>query len=213
MEIQEKTNKSYTESLTRLCADERIIALRQNALVRHIPVMDDHSLQFLLTLLTALQPKKILEIGTAVGLSGAAMLKACPHARLVTIECDEERYVEARKNLASLGVADRAICHLGDAGEVLRLMDAHYDFVLLDGPKAQYPAYLTELKRMLSSGGTIFTDDVLLFGWVSGQTPTPEKHTLFVKRMQEWLSDLSHDETFTTTILDVGNGVALSVKR
>jgi predicted O-methyltransferase YrrM len=121
--------------------------------------------------------------------------------------------MEAKKNLASLGVADRAICHLGDAGEVLRLMDAHYDFVLLDGPKAQYPAYLQELKRMLLAGGTIFTDDVLLFGWVSGQTATPEKHTLFVKHMREWLSDLSRDESFSTTVLDVGNGVALSVKR
>lgn len=206
------TNKAYTESLIDIRLDETVRSLRSEALARHIPVMDEAGLNFLLTVLAAKQPKKILEIGTAVGLSGAAMLKTCPDAKLVTIEVDEERYREAKRNFAALGVADRVTCHLGDAGEILRMMDANYDFILLDGPKAQYPAYLKELKRMIGTGGTIFIDDVLLFGWVSGQTPTPDKHKLFVAHMRSWLNELSQDEEFTTSVLDVGNGVALSVK-
>ncbi|MBQ9081771.1 MAG: O-methyltransferase [Clostridia bacterium] len=207
------TNKSYTEGLVSMEIDERIRDLRANALSRHIPVMDGQTLQYLLVTLAAVRPKKILEIGTAVGLSAAAMLTACPDARVTTIEIDEERYMEAKKNLSDLGLLSRATCHLGDAGEILGMMDAKYDFVFLDGPKAQYPRYMSELKRMLDKGGVVFADDVLLFGWVSGQTPTPEKHTLFVKKMREYLEDLTKDKDFVTSVIDVGDGVALSVKR
>lgn len=208
----QNTDKKYTESLVKLHIDPRIAALRQDALSRHIPVTDEETLQFLTLFLSALQPARILEVGTAVGLSAAAMLQTCPAAHVTTIELEEERYVEAKKNLKELGLASRATCYLGDAGEILSMMDAHYDFVFLDGPKAQYPAYMTELKRMLHKGGTIFADDVLLFGWVSGQTPVPEKHRLFAHKMREYLKNLSEDKDFVTSVLDVGNGVALSVK-
>ena len=211
--MEDTNDKIYAESLIELPLDKRILSLRAEALSRHIPVTEDASLQYLIVLLTALQPKRILEVGPAVGLSAAAMLSVCPNARLTTIEIEEERYIEAKKNLHDLGYADRAVCHLGDAGEILSLMDATYDFVFLDGPKAQYPRYMTELKRMLPQGGVVFADDVLLFGWVSGQTPTPEKHKLFVKHMREYLKNLSEDKDFVTQILPIGNGVALSVKR
>lgn len=207
------TDKSYTQSLVSLRIDNTIQALRQSALERHIPVMDDQTLQYLLVYLSSLRPKKILEIGTAVGLSAAAMLTVCPDAHVTTIEIDEERYIEAKKNLSDLGFSDRVTCHLGDAGEILSMMDAKYDFVFLDGPKAQYPRYMPELKRMLDKGGVVFADDVLLFGWVSGQTPTPEKHKLFVKKMREYLQNLTEDKDFLTSVIDVGDGVAVSVKR
>lgn len=208
----QNTDKSYTESLVKLHIDQRIAALRKDALSRHIPVTDEQTLQFLTLLLSALQPARILEVGTAVGLSAAAMLTVCPHAHVTTIELEEERYTEAKKNLETLGLSSRATCYLGDAGEILSMMDAHYDFVFLDGPKAQYPAYMSELKRMLKKGGTVFADDVLLFGWVSGQTSVPEKHKLFARKMREYLKNLSEDKDFVTSVLDVGNGVALSVK-
>lgn len=193
--------------------DERIRALRADALQRRIPVMDEATLQYLLTVLAALRPLKILEIGTAVGLSAAAMLSACPTAHVTTVEIDEDRYSEAKKNLSDLGLADRVTCYLGDAGEILAMMDAKYDFVFMDGPKAQYPRYMSELNRMLDKGGVIFADDVLLFGWVSGQTPTPEKHKPFVRKMREYLQELTANKDFITTVLDIGDGVALSVKR
>lgn len=209
----EKENKPFIPDMVRPFRDERINELRRQALEERIPVMDEVGFSFLTTLLAALRPKRILEIGTAVGLSGAAMLSICPEARLTTVELDEERYERAKETMRELGVADRATCHLGDAGEILRMMDAHYDFVLLDGPKAQYPAYMSELKRMVVPGGVIFIDDVLLFGWVNGKTPVPEKHRLFVRHMREWLDALCADEDFMTDVLDVGNGIALSVRK
>ena len=76
----------YTASLVNLKIDERVAALRADALSRGIPVADDETLNFLLLTVTALKPKRILEVGTAVGLSAAAMLMACPNAKVTTME-------------------------------------------------------------------------------------------------------------------------------
>jgi len=201
----------YTASLVKLNIDERIAARRADALSRGIPVADDETLNFLLLMLSALQPKRILEIGTAVGLSGAAMLSVCPNARLTTIELEEERYVEAKKNFAELGVDQRVNAYLGDAGEVLAMMDGEYDFVFLDGPKAQYEKYLFDLKRLMTKGATLFADDVLLYGWVSGEEPTPQKRHSIVDKIRSYLAVVTEDKDFITSVLDIGDGVALSV--
>ena len=88
----------YTASLVQLNIDETLAKKRSEALENGIPVADDETLQFLLLTLQMSQPKKILEIGTAVGLSGVAMLQQLPTAKLTTMELDEERYQEAKKN-------------------------------------------------------------------------------------------------------------------
>lgn len=201
----------YTASLVKLNIDERIAARRQEALARGIPVADDETLNFLLLILEAIKPKRILEIGTAVGLSASAMLLASPTARITTIELEEDRYLEAKKNFSELGVSDRVTAHLGDAGEILAMMDGQFDLVFLDGPKAQYEKYLFDLKRLMKKGATLFADDVLLYGWVSGVEPTPQKRHSIVDKIRSYLDTVTDDKDFITSVLDVGDGVALSV--
>ncbi len=191
--------------------DSELETLRADALVRGIPVADAETLNFLLVALLMKAPKRILEIGTAVGLSGVAMLKACPDARLTTIELEEERYVEAKENFARFGVAERVTAHLGDAGEILAMMDGEYDFVFLDGPKAQYEKYLFDLKRIMKTGAVLFADDVLLYGWVNGKEPTPQKRRSIVEKIRSYLDTIAQDKDFATSIVDIGDGVALSV--
>lgn len=201
----------YTASLVQLHIDERISARRKEALVRGIPVADDETLQFLLLTVTALQPKRILEIGTAVGLSSVAMLTAAKNARLTTVELEEERYLEAKQNFSDFGVTERVNAYLGDAGEILAMMDGEYDFVFLDGPKAQYEKYLFDLKRLMKKGAILFADDVLLYGWVSGEEPTPQKRQSIVDKIRSYLDTVTKDKDFITSVLNVGDGVALSV--
>lgn len=201
----------YAASLVQLHIDQNIADLRADALSRGIPVMDDETLNFLLTVLAASKPQKILEIGTAVGLSAVAMALQCKTARITTIECEEERYEEAKKNFERFGTADRITAHLGDAGEILSMMNGEYDFIFLDGPKAQYEKYLFDLKRLLKIGGVLFSDDVLLYGWVDGKEPTPWKRHVIVEKLRSYLQTISSDPDFTTSVLDVGDGVALSV--
>lgn len=201
----------YTASLVALNIDKELIARRKAALDRGVPVADDETLQFLLLTLQMTNPTRILEIGTAVGLSGVAMLNACPNAKLTTIELEEERYVEAKQNFADFGVSSRVNAYLGDAGEILSMMDGQFDFVFLDGPKAQYEKYLFDIKRLLRRGGTLFSDDVLLYGWVSGEEPTPQKRHSIVEKIRAYLDTLTNDKDFITSVLNVGDGVALSV--
>lgn len=201
----------YTASLVQLHLDEEISARRADALARGIPVADDETLNYLLVMLSATKPQRILEIGTAVGLSGVSMLSVCPDARLTTIELEEERYVEAKKNFADFGVSNRVNAYLGDAGEILAMMDGRFDFVFLDGPKAQYEKYLFDLKRLMKKGAILFADDVLLYGWVSGAEPTPQKRHSIVDKIRSYLSVVTADKDFMTSVLDVGDGVALSV--
>lgn len=201
----------YTASLVALNIDKELIARRKAALDRGVPVADDETLQFLLLTLQMTKPTRILEIGTAVGLSGVAMLNACPNAKLTTIELEEDRYVEAKQNFADFGVSSRVNAYLGDAGEILSMMDGQFDFVFLDGPKAQYEKYLFDIKRLLRRGGTLFSDDVLLYGWVSGEEPTPQKRHSIVEKIRAYLDTLTNDKDFITSVLNVGDGVALSV--
>ena len=201
----------YTASLVQLDINEEIIARRKDALARGIPVADDETLQYLLVTLAMAKPKRILEFGTAVGLSSVAMLLACPEAKLTTMELEEERYVEAKENFAHFGVTDRVTAHLGDAGEILAMMDGEFDFVFLDGPKAQYEKYLFDLKRLMKTGAVLFADDVLLYGWVSGEEPTPQKRHSIVDKIRSYLQTITSDKDFITSVLNVGDGVALSV--
>ena len=201
----------YTASLVKLHIDERIQARREDALKRGIPVADDETLNFLLVLLQAIQPKRILEVGTAVGLSGTAMLSVCPNARLTTMELEEERYLEAKQNFADFGITDRVNAYMGDAGEILAMMDGEYDFVFLDGPKAQYEKYLFDLKRLMKKGATLFADDVLLYGWVSGEEPTPHKRQSIVDKIRSYLHTITEDKDFSTSVINIGDGVALSI--
>ncbi len=201
----------YTASLVKLHIDDEVKARRALALERGIPVADDETLQFLLVTLAAIRPKRILEIGTAVGLSGTAMLQACPDARLTTIELEEERYLEAKENFAHFGLSSRVNAYLGDAGEILSMMDGEFDFVFMDGPKAQYEKYLFDLKRLMKTGAVLFADDVLLYGWVSGEQPTPQKRRSIVEKIRGYLQTITADTDFVTSVIDVGDGVALSV--
>ena len=202
----------YTAELARPPVGERISALREEALAAGIPVADKETLHFLLTLLSALRPARILEIGTAVGLSAAAMLECCPEAQVTTIESDEDLWRQAKENLSSLGLSGRAVCHLGDAGEILTMMDGPFDFIFLDGPKAQYIHYLPDLKRLLAPRGVLFADDVLLYGWVSGRAETPYKRRSIFQRLREYLGAVCTDPDLRTVVLEVGEGAAISVK-
>lgn len=207
--------ESFSKSLVRADIPEALKRKRAEAKEAGVPVADEETLQYLLFTVRALQPKRILEIGTAVGLSGAAMLLETSAARLTTIEVDERSYLAAKENFRFFGVEKRVNAYLGDAGEILPVMprenNGAFDLVFLDGPKAQYLKYLSEIKRLLRTGGVLLSDDILLYGWVDGEPP--RKRRMLVEKIREYLRVLCADKDFLTSILPLGDGVAVSVKR
>lgn len=203
---------SRTANINRLRVSPAVTEIRRQAFARSIPVSSDETLQFLCVQAAAAGAKNILEIGTAVGASGMALLQACPSARLTTVEKDIGFAAEARANFERAGLSDRVKLIEGDAAEILPQIDGPFDFIFLDGPKVQYVKWLPRLKALLGTGGLLAADDVLLYGWVNGEEEVPKKRRMLVCHVREYLDAVLSDDDLISYVADVGDGIALSVK-
>lgn len=180
---------------------------RQN----YIPVLLDDTRDLLIKTIKEINPKTILEIGTAVGYSGTLMLKYS-NAILTTIELEEESIKIAENTFKSNNVFDRVNQIKGDAKEVLKNLNGKFDFIFLDGPKGQYINYLPYLKNLLSDGGTLFADNVLYKGMVESLDFIPHKKRTIVVNLRKYIEMVTNDNELKTTIYHIGDGVAISKK-
>ena len=203
----------YLRSLLHVRQSERLAALRERAKEGRDPCAPDDTLQLLLACARMRAPERILEIGTGEGLTSLALLCECPRAHLVTVEADEARYRTACAYFEEFCVADRVRAVCGDAKDVLEALEEPVGLIFLDGPKAQYAAYFPDLKRLLAPRGVLFADDVLLYGWVDGREEVPPKRRSIVRKIREYLELVCADPDLVTSVVDVGEGVALSVRR
>lgn len=204
---------SATAQFNKPNCDGDVERLRAAAFAREIPTSDSETLCFLQTLLLAVKPENILELGTATGISAAHMLKTLPRCRVTTVEKNEDLYKEAGENFRALGVENRVTRILGDAGEEIeKLPEDGYDFIFLDCAKVQYIKYLPRLKKLLKRGGVLLADDVLLYGYVTGESETPKKRKMLVEHIKEYIAAVTCDGELCTTIINAGNGLAMSVK-
>lgn len=199
----------FTQSKVHLVINEQITKMRREYREQGIPTILDESLNLLLLTLKIKKPKRILEIGTATGMSGICMLDTLPNAHLTTIEAHEPSYRTAKQNFEDNGHANRAICHFGDAGDIIRFLDGKFDFIFLDGPKARYYDYLPELIRLLARGGVLFADNVLFRGLVECEKP-PHRDNTIVRNLRAFIDQLSQDKNFTTSVIDAGDGVLIA---
>lgn len=188
---------------------ERLGELRRIAKEGRDPTCADETLARMLDAAAELSAEHILEIGAGEGLTSVAfLLNGASHA--VAIENDSARAAKARENFALFGVSDRATLLEGDAAEVLPRLTGEFDLIFLDGPKVQYAVYFPDCKRLLRRGGVLFSDDVLLYGWVRGEPP--KKRRMIVEHIREYLHLLQSDPDFQTEILELGEGLAVSKK-
>lgn len=212
-DTQNGERPSPTAQFVRLSLPQNIVELRSSAFARAIPTADDETLQYLMTMAKAVKPERILELGSAIGISGCCLLSVCPQATLTTVEKNEEFYAEAKQNFAALGYADRVTSICGDAGEEILKLQGQFDFIFLDSAKVQYVKYLLTLKNLLSSGGMLFADDVLLYGYVSGEVPTPPKRKMLVQHIREYIQAATTDPDLLTSVVPIGDGVCISIKK
>ncbi len=180
-----------------------------------VPVIRPEAREFIRTLLLMNKPQYILEIGTAVGYSALFMQSVVEDAEITTMELDPERIAKAKDNFSSMGKEDKITLMEGDAYELLKQLDSgHYDFIFVDAAKAQYINYLPEVKRVASSGAVILTDNILQEGDVLESHFLVEKRNRTIHdRMREYLYAITHDDELTTSILSVGDGMALSIRK
>lgn len=207
--------KRYVQSLIPP-REEKIMKLEEVATNHNVPIMDVISIEVLLQLLTFIQPKRILEIGTAIGYSAIRMAKAIPEATVITIERDEERYKQALANISDFGLEQRINVLFGDALQVMKELEQNepFDVLFIDAAKGQYKRFFEQYSPLIKTGGVIFTDNVLFRGFVSAHDEEIPKRLLpLVKKLRHYNEWIMEHPNFKTTILPVGDGVAISIKK
>lgn len=190
--------------------------IEQEALAARVPIIRRETAALLKTLVAAKAPRAILEIGTAVGYSALLMARVMPtDCRITTIEKYEKRIPVARENFRLAGEEERITLLEGDADEILeRLKGSYFDFVFMDAAKGQYLAWLPKLMELMPPGALLVSDNVLQDGdIVQSRFAVERRNRTIHARMREYLYELKHNIALETSILPVGDGVALSVRR
>ena len=185
---------------------ELLETIRAEALAAEIPIIRDETAALLKCFMRMLRPKRILEIGAAVGYSALCMEEACDgQAELLTVESYPPRIEAATWNFARSPYRDRITLVPGDAGALLRRMDA---------AKAQYIVWLPDILRLMSPGSVLVSDNILQDGSIIESRYQVERRDRTIHtRMREYLFRLKHEEALETAILPVGDGVSISVRK
>ena len=184
--------------------------IKEKALNEHIPIIMDDTLEVIGKYLEEMKPKRILEIGTAVGYSAICFSKYLDNdGKIDTIERDEERIKEAKINIKNMNLENVINIYEGDAVEILPTLDEKYDVVFIDAAKGKYPFFLKESLRMLSENGIIFADNILYKGYVMSDYNKHKQRTA-VRNLREYIKNVSENPNLETEILEVGDGLAIS---
>ncbi len=203
--IESYINKTHKKEEPFFCE------LREYAEKNHIYIMKPQVERLMAVLMSVLKPENILEVGTAIGYSSMYMLNyAGKNSFVTTIERDDEVLEMAKENIKKRGLQERIRCIFGDATEVLESLTKKYDFIFLDAAKGQYRDHFEKSLRLIKSGGVIVTDDVLYFGMTASDEFFVKKHDTITRKLREYLEFLCNDERFETTILPIGDGVAIT---
>lgn len=188
--------------------------IEREALDSYVPIIRKEMQSFLKLLLAMQKPKRILEVGTAVGFSAILMAEYDPEAcEITTIENYEKRIPIAKENFKRAGKEDQITLIEGDAAEVLKQLSEPYDMIFMDAAKGQYIHFMPDILRLLKTGGVLVSDNVLQDGDIieSHFAVTRRNRTIY-KRMREYLYELTHRDDLVTAVLPIGDGITVSTK-
>ena len=184
--------------------------IKEKALKEHIPIIMDDTLEVIEKYMKEIKPKRILEIGTAVGYSAMCFSEFLDiDGKIDTIERDEERATEAKENFKKVEVEEKINLYVGDAVEILPTLNEKYDMIFIDAAKGKYPFFLKEALRMINNNGIIFADNILYKGYVLSDYNKHKQRTA-VRNLREYLKEVSENPNLETEILEVGDGLAVS---
>ena len=192
-----------------------IEAIEQEALRDRVPIIRKEMQSFLKVLLMIKRPMRILEVGAAVGFSSILMSEYMPEGgHITTIENYDKRIPIARANFKRAGKEEQIDLIEGDALEVMHGLEGPYDLIFVDAAKGQYIHYLPEAMRLLGTNGVLVSDNVLQEGdIIESRFAVERRNRTIHSRMREYLYELKHHDQLQTSIIPLGDGVALSVKR
>ncbi|PTY83822.1 O-methyltransferase [Heyndrickxia sporothermodurans] len=205
---------SYIESLIKE-RDPLFKEMEQFAIQHNVPIMELAGIEVLLQLLNMQRPARILEIGTAIGYSAMRMAAALPEAEIVTIERDNERYEQAVLNISKSEYQHQINILKGDALEIVNEVKdfGSFDAIFIDAAKGQYMRFFELYTPFLSKNGYVYTDNVLFKGLVVNDHIENKRIRNLVKKIKSYNEWIMNHEQYSTTIIPVGDGLAISRKQ
>ena len=211
--IVEERITSFINSMNK--DDEGIVGIiEKEALEQEVPIIRKETKEWMKTMLCIKKPMKVLEVGTAVGFSAIYMSRYIPsQAHITTIEKWEPRIQQAKVNFKRAGVEDKITLLEGDAADILKDLQGDFDFIFMDAAKGQYIHFLPDVIRLLAKDGVLVSDNVLQDGEVLDSKYVVDRRNRTIhSRMREYLYTLKNHEVLETSIIPIGDGVALSVR-
>ena len=212
--IVEERMTAYINSLDRGNTD-LLNEIEEEAKKARVPVIRREMQSFLKTLLAAKQPRAVLEVGTAVGFSALLVCEyGHPKAHITTIEKYEKRILAARENFRRAGKEGQITLLEGEAAGHLEKLAGPFDLIFMDAAKGQYLHFLPQVLRLLAPGGLLVSDNVLQDGdLIESRFAVERRNRTIHSRMREYLYELTHHPGLVTSVLPLGDGVTLSVKK
>lgn len=188
--------------------------MEEFAIKNSVPIVQKETANFLKTMITLMKPKKILELGTAIGYSSILMeLSSQNNCEIVTIERNKEMIELAQSNINKYGFQDKIKILEGECLETLKKLDDEFDLIFMDAGKGHYNHFLPECLRMLKKEGTIIADNVLFRGMVASKDLVVRRKITIVKRMKKYLDLVCKDENLITSVIPMGDGIAVTTRR
>ena len=210
-------NEQVLEYIENLIPDRKkqFMEMEEYAKQNNVPIMELIGIETLLQLLRIQQPKKILEIGTAIGYSALRMVDAIHSSQVVSIERDEARYLTAVENVKKFQRESQIVLLKGDALELEEEVRAHgpFDAIFIDAAKGQYQKFFHLYSKFLADDGVIYSDNILFHGLVAAEKVDSRNVRQLVRKINNYNQWLMENEEYYTAILPVGDGIAISKKR
>ena len=179
-----------------------------------VPIVQKETGKFLEFMVAVKKPLKILELGTAIGYSAILMcMNSCKNTKITTIERDDKMVKIASDNIFKYGYKDKIEVLQGDCLEVLKSLDDEFDMIFMDAGKGHYNHFLPECLRLLNKDGIIVADNVLFRGMVANNELVQRRKITIVKRMRKYLDLVSNDDKLITSIIPMGDGIAVTTRR
>lgn len=210
-------NKQILEYIENLIPERnnQISEMEQYAKQNEVPIMELIGIETLLQLLRIQQPKKILEVGTAIGYSAIRMAETLPSSQIVTLERDEQRYLVAKENVEKFKLEAQIVLLQGDALELGSIVQQYgpFDAIFIDAAKGQYQKFFDLYSPFLSNDGIVYTDNILFHGLVAAEEIDSRNLRQLVRKIRNYNQWLMGNQDYHTAILPVGDGIAISKKR
>jgi predicted O-methyltransferase YrrM len=194
--------------------DGALGALQREAIEEYLPTVRRETARFLDVISAVHRPKKVLEIGCAVGFSAGLFSRhLAAGGHITTIDRFDYMIGEAKKNFMKLGIENNVTLLEGDAADILPTLSEPYDFIFLDAAKAQYLQFLPHCLRLLKKGGLFIADDVLQGGTVAQpRLQVPRRQRTTHRRMRCFLWLISNTKGLNASIVPIGDGMAVCYK-